>query len=141
MDRRNFLALSGLAALDLAWESTSPASAEVMSAVLKPDYTIRIAPVTVELGPGIVVKTGRRYRLFFNNDNGDSHAIHLHRHNFEIRNIGGKATAGIMKDIVNVPRRSTAEVDFVADNPGLSLFHCHMQLRVTAQFRWEKWRL
>jgi FtsP/CotA-like multicopper oxidase with cupredoxin domain len=26
-----------------------------------------------------------------------------------------------------VPQRQTVEVDFVADDPGLSLLHCHMQ--------------
>jgi FtsP/CotA-like multicopper oxidase with cupredoxin domain len=29
--------------------------------------------------------------------------------------------------IVNVPARKIVEVDFVADNPGLTLLHCHMQ--------------
>jgi FtsP/CotA-like multicopper oxidase with cupredoxin domain len=29
--------------------------------------------------------------------------------------------------VVNVPRRRTAEVEFVADNAGPSLLHCHMQ--------------
>ncbi len=83
----------------------------------------------------LLVKAGKRYRLVFNNDNGDSHPLHLHRHNFEIRKFGGKATAGIIKDIVNVPRMSTAEVDFVADQPGLSLFHCHMQMHMDFGFK------
>ena len=28
---------------------------------------------------------------------------------------------------MNAPKRETVEVDFVADDPGLSLLHCHMQ--------------
>jgi FtsP/CotA-like multicopper oxidase with cupredoxin domain len=83
----------------------------------------------------LVVEKGKRYRLVMTNDNGDSHPIHLHRHNMEITNIGGKPTAGIIKDIVNVPRRSTAEVDFVAGSPGLALFHCHMQLHMDFGFK------
>jgi FtsP/CotA-like multicopper oxidase with cupredoxin domain len=73
------------------------------------------------------VQRGKRYRLVFRNDSGDMHPMHLHRHSFELITIAGQPTAGIVKDVVNVPRRQTAEVDFVADNPGLSLLHCHMQ--------------
>jgi FtsP/CotA-like multicopper oxidase with cupredoxin domain len=40
-----------------------------------------------------------------------------------------------MKDIVNVTRFSNAEVDFVANHPGLSLFHCHMQLHMDFGFK------
>jgi FtsP/CotA-like multicopper oxidase with cupredoxin domain len=75
----------------------------------------------------IIVDKGKRYRLVFRNDSGDMHPMHLHRHSFELARFAGKPTSGIMKDVVNVPRRQTVEVDFVADNPGLSLLHCHMQ--------------
>jgi len=84
----------------------------------------------------LVVKAGKRYRLAFNNDSGDTHPIHLHRHSFEITKFGGKPTAGIIKDIVNVPGRSNnTEVDFVANNPGPSLLHCHMQLHMDFGFK------
>ena len=36
--------------------------------------------------------------------------------------------AGLKKDVVSVGSRNTAAISFVADNPGLTLFHCHMQL-------------
>jgi len=75
----------------------------------------------------LVVQRGKRYRLVFRNESGDMHPMHLHRHSFELTNIAGNPTAGILKDVVNVPRRQTTEVDFVADNPGPSLLHCHMQ--------------
>jgi FtsP/CotA-like multicopper oxidase with cupredoxin domain len=42
--------------------------------------------------------------------------------------VAGKPMAGLMKDVVSVGSRNTAAVSFVADNPGLTLFHCHMQL-------------
>ena len=35
--------------------------------------------------------------------------------------------SGVFKEMINVPRHQSAEVDFVADDPGLTLFHCHMQ--------------
>ena len=85
--------------------------------------------------PPLLVQKGKRYRLVFHNENGDSHPLHLHRHNFEIRNIAGKPSSGIIKDIVNVARQSTAEVDFVADQTGLSLFHCHMQQHMDFGFK------
>lgn len=80
------------------------------------------------------LEKGKRYRLFFNNDSGDIHPLHLHRHKFEITEVAGKPMSGLMKDVVSVGRRSTAAVDFVADNPGLTLFHCHMQLHMDFGF-------
>ena len=41
--------------------------------------------------------------------------------------MAGKATSGVIKDSINMPRYTTAEVDFVADHPGPTLFHCHHQ--------------
>jgi FtsP/CotA-like multicopper oxidase with cupredoxin domain len=75
----------------------------------------------------LVVERGKRYRLVFRNDSGDMHPMHLHRHVFELTRFADRPTSGIMKDVVNVPPRQTVEVDFVADDPGLSLLHCHMQ--------------
>ena len=66
------------------------------------------------------VQAGRRYRLAFHNKSGDAHPIHLHRHTFEITKFRGRSTSGVLKDVINVPRYQNAEVDFVADDPGLS---------------------
>jgi FtsP/CotA-like multicopper oxidase with cupredoxin domain len=75
----------------------------------------------------LVVRRGRRYRITLRNDSGDMHPIHLHRHTFQLTNVAGKATRGVFKDVVALPPRKTATIDFVADNPGLALLHCHMQ--------------
>jgi FtsP/CotA-like multicopper oxidase with cupredoxin domain len=83
----------------------------------------------------IKVKAGKRYRIVFHNGMEDGHPVHLHRHSFELVSVGGKPTSGIVKDVVNVPRGGNAEVDFVADNPGLSLLHCHMQQHMDAGFK------
>jgi len=75
----------------------------------------------------IATEPGRRYRLAMTNKSGDNHPVHLHRHTFEVTKVGDKATAGVMKDTVNMTRFSTVEIDFVADDPGPSLLHCHHQ--------------
>jgi FtsP/CotA-like multicopper oxidase with cupredoxin domain len=74
-----------------------------------------------------VLRQGLRYRLVFHNRSDDSHPVHMHRHLFELVEINGKPTAGIQKDTVVVPAFGRAAVDLVADQPGLTLFHCHIQ--------------
>jgi FtsP/CotA-like multicopper oxidase with cupredoxin domain len=81
-----------------------------------------------------VLRHGKRYRLVFHNRSDDSHPLHLHRHNFELVEINGKPTAGIKKDTVIVPAYGRATVDLVADQPGLSLFHCHIQMHMDFGF-------
>jgi FtsP/CotA-like multicopper oxidase with cupredoxin domain len=74
-----------------------------------------------------LLRQGRRYRLVFHNRSDDSHPLHIHRHLFELVELNGKPTAGIKKDTVIVPAFGRATVDLVADQPGLTLFHCHIQ--------------
>ena len=74
-------------------------------------------------------------RLIFRNGKDDGHPMHLHRHSFEITNMAGKQTAGLVKDIVQVRPNTTVEVDFIADNPGLSLLHCHNQMHMDFGFK------
>jgi FtsP/CotA-like multicopper oxidase with cupredoxin domain len=75
-----------------------------------------------------VLQKGQRYRLILKNASDDDHPMHLHRHTFEVRRVAGSAElSGLRKDVVLVPARSTGEVEFVADNPGHTLFHCHQQ--------------
>jgi FtsP/CotA-like multicopper oxidase with cupredoxin domain len=84
--------------------------------------------------PMYTVHQGRRYRLKFRNASDDVHPLHLHRHSFELTRIGGKPTAGVMKDVVMLGGFQEVEFDFVADNPGLTLFHCHQQLHMDFGF-------
>lgn len=75
-----------------------------------------------------ILNAGQRYRLVLKNLSADDHPIHLHRHTFEVRQIDGSSELhGLNKDVVLVPAKSTAEVEFVANNPGRTLFHCHQQ--------------
>ena len=80
------------------------------------------------------LRCGGRYRLKMRNASDDIHPIHLHRHSFEPTKFAGKATSGVMKDVVMVGGYQEVEVDFVADNPGLTLFHCHQQLHMDFGF-------
>jgi FtsP/CotA-like multicopper oxidase with cupredoxin domain len=83
----------------------------------------------------LVLKPGTPYRLVFRNRTDDAHPLHLHRHLFELTEIYGKRTAGIIKDTVVVPYYGRATVDFVADQPGLTLFHCHIQHHMDYGFK------
>jgi FtsP/CotA-like multicopper oxidase with cupredoxin domain len=84
--------------------------------------------------PMYTLHEGRRYRLKLRNASDDIHPLHLHRHSFELTRIGGKRTAGVLKDVVMLGGFQELEFDFVADNPGLTLFHCHQQLHMDFGF-------
>ena len=137
----------------LVWDYTvfgnDPASTPPSA---KPDQTIDMVFEKIPSGAGkfnlfqvngkpyphdneFVLKQGARYRLVFHNRTDDAHPLHLHRHLFELVDINGKPTAGIMKDTVIVPYYGRATVDFTADQPGLSLFHCHIQQHMDFGFK------
>ena len=80
------------------------------------------------------LKQGKRYRLRMRNASDDIHPIHLHRHSFELTKYAGAPMAGVLKDVVMVGGYQEVEVDFTADNPGLTLFHCHQQLHMDFGF-------
>jgi FtsP/CotA-like multicopper oxidase with cupredoxin domain len=82
----------------------------------------------------LMVKQGRRYRVLFRNATGDQHPMHLHRHSFEVTRIGDQPMSGLMKDVVNVLPLQEVAVDFLADNPGDALLHCHQQLHMDNGF-------
>ena len=84
--------------------------------------------------PSFHLHEGKRYRLRMRNASDDIHPIHLHRHTFELTRIAGQATSGVMKDVVMVGGYQEVEVEFVADNPGMTLFHCHQQLHMDFGF-------
>ena len=82
----------------------------------------------------ISVKEGFRYRLAFDNRSEEAHPVHLHRHTFELKSVAGTATSGVYKDVVVVPPKSVMEVEFIANNPGKTLFHCHQQMHMDYGF-------
>jgi FtsP/CotA-like multicopper oxidase with cupredoxin domain len=122
------------------------------STVATPDATIDMVFTKIPSGAGrfnawlvngkryphdqeFVLKHGARYRLNFRNQTDDAHPLHLHRHSFELVDFNGKKTSGILKDTVIVPYYGRATVDFTADQPGLSFFHCHIQQHMDYGFK------
>jgi FtsP/CotA-like multicopper oxidase with cupredoxin domain len=99
------------------------------------EWTINGAAFSMErMVPMFRLQRGKRYRLRMRNASDDIHPVHLHRHSFELTRIGGKATSGIIKDVVMLGGYQELEVDFAANNPGRSLFHCHQQLHMDFGF-------
>ncbi len=86
------------------------------------------APATFHL------RQGKRYRIRMRNASDDIHPVHLHRHSFELTKLAGTSTTGVLKDVVMLGGYQIYEIDFVADNPGLTLFHCHQQLHMDFGF-------
>lgn len=84
--------------------------------------------------PNFHLHEGKRYRIRMKNASDDIHPIHLHRHTFEVTRIAGEATSGLMKDVIMLGGYQEAEIDFVANNPGMTLFHCHQQLHMDFGF-------
>ena len=84
--------------------------------------------------PAFHVKEGKRYRIRMRNASDDIHPVHLHRHTFELTRYAGQPTSGIFKDVVMVNGYQEVEIDFQANNPGLTLFHCHQQLHMDFGF-------
>ncbi len=75
-----------------------------------------------------VLHRGQRYRLLFQNESLDDHPVHLHRHLFELCHLPAAGeTRGIFKDTVLVDAKTQLAVEFTADDPGNTLFHCHQQ--------------
>ncbi|HVN01919.1 MAG TPA: multicopper oxidase domain-containing protein [Caulobacteraceae bacterium] len=86
------------------------------------------------MAPMFELQRGRRYRLRMANASDDIHPVHLHRHSFELTRIARAPTAGVIKDVVMLGGYQRLDVDFVADNPGRTLFHCHQQLHMDFGF-------
>ncbi len=126
--------------------ATAPAPDETFEMIFRKDnaaeegfnrWTINgvAYPMANEMAPAqFHLKQGKRYRIRMRNASDDIHPIHLHRHSFELTNWAGTPTAGILKDVVMVGGYQEVAVDFVANNPGLTLFHCHQQLHMDYGF-------
>jgi FtsP/CotA-like multicopper oxidase with cupredoxin domain len=98
-------------------------------------WTINGAAFSMEKMASIFhLRFGKRYRLLMRNASDDIHPMHLHRHSFELTRFAGKPTAGVLKDVVLVGPYQEVEVEFTADQPGLTLFHCHMQVHMDFGF-------
>jgi FtsP/CotA-like multicopper oxidase with cupredoxin domain len=79
------------------------------------------------LDPMLTLERGRSYVLSLVNDTAWPHPMHLHGHSFRVTARNGESTRlKEWQDTVLVPPRESAEIAFVADNPGDWMFHCHI---------------
>lgn len=85
------------------------------------DYRWFINGRTFDEREPLRMKEGERIRLRFNNMTGMFHPMHLHGHTFQVNADGG----GPRKDTLVVKPGETLSVDFLGDNPGDWLMHCH----------------
>jgi iron transport multicopper oxidase len=89
-----------------------------------------------------MLKAGQVVEIIVNNNDKGKHPFHLHGHNFQVvsrsdDNAGSfNGTVGDNDDTPEIPmRRDTVvlkpngnlRLRFVADNPGIWLFHCHIE--------------
>ena len=83
--------------------------------------------------PLLRAAAGETVRIAMINDTAWPHAMHLHGHHFGT--VGADGGIGPLRDTILVDRGETADVAFVADNPGDWLLHCHMLGHAAAGMR------
>jgi FtsP/CotA-like multicopper oxidase with cupredoxin domain len=68
------------------------------------------------------VSRNAHVRFVITNNSAQIHPMHLHGHFFQVNNGTGN---GPMKDTLTLTPSQKYSVDWIADNPGLWVFHCH----------------
>lgn len=77
--------------------------------------------------PMLTIRRGQTAVMNLRNDTSWWHPIHLHGHSFRVITRNGKPTEHKeWQDTVLMPPQETAEIAFVADNPGDWMLHCHI---------------
>ena len=94
----------------------------------------------VDMPPLLTFERGRTQVLSLRNDTAFPHPMHLHGFAFRVLSRNGRPNPRReWLDTVLLERDETAELAFVADNPGDWLFHCHilehMEAGMNAVFR------
>ncbi|MFB5190140.1 multicopper oxidase family protein [Alicyclobacillus fastidiosus] len=76
--------------------------------------------LTVKVGQDVVVR-------LVNNTAQCYHAMHLHGYTFRVVAQDGHALAKpISENVISLAPAETADIEFVANNPGMWMFHCHI---------------
>lgn len=80
-------------------------------------------------------KVGERVRLRLINIGQTIHPMHLHGYHFRIVGTDGVPVEGppLVKDTLSIAPGERYDLEFLADNPGTWLFHCHILAHVTNQ--------
>ncbi len=99
-----------------------------------------IAAHRIDMPPLLTFERGRTQVLTLRNDTAFPHPMHLHAFAFRVLSRTGRPNPRReWLDTVLLERDETAELAFVADNPGDWLFHCHilehMEAGMNAVFR------
>lgn len=88
----------------------------------KMPYTWTLGGTTDAKGEDIRIERGQKVRFAMRNETMMPHPMHLHGHSFRPVLDGG---AGPLKDTILVAPHQEVAIDFLADNPGTWMFHCH----------------
>jgi len=77
--------------------------------------------------PLLTMKLGRSYLFTIRNDTAWWHPIHLHGYSFRVLSRNGSPVPYRQwADTILMPPKETADIAFVADNPGDWMLHCHV---------------
>lgn len=108
-------------------------------------YTVLTAPAQYQNDPTIygtgsnpyILPYGSIVEIDISNHDDRAHPFHLHGHAFQViyRSDAGDLFPGLQdtpsipmkRDVITVYGQGTATIRFVADNPGIQLFHCHTE--------------
>lgn len=74
------------------------------------------------------IRYGEKVRLRLGNISMDSHPMHFHGHDFSVTAVDGNAIpspARLKRNTINVAPGETWNIEFLANNPGNWVFHCH----------------
>jgi iron transport multicopper oxidase len=86
-----------------------------------------------------VLPYGAVVEITIDNHDDAAHPFHLHGHNFQVIDrssfgnmfpSSGPYSTPMRRDTIQVQSQGYAVIRFVADNPGISLFHCHIEWHV-----------
>lgn len=77
----------------------------------------------------LLVEKGDKVRIRLGNIVHMAHPIHIHGHQFEVTASDGnsiKREARMLKNTINVASGEVWDIEFMANNPGIWPFHCHI---------------
>ncbi|KAF8855141.1 hypothetical protein BDZ45DRAFT_676433 [Acephala macrosclerotiorum] len=111
------------------------------TAMYGPAADINNAAIYGQQSNPIVLPYGAVVELTLSNHDSFAHPFHLHGHNFQVvgRDPGGAnfpinipSGPPMRRDTVLMMADGSVTIRFVADNPGVTLFHCHIEWHVEA---------
>jgi FtsP/CotA-like multicopper oxidase with cupredoxin domain len=73
----------------------------------------------------LTVRDGDRVRVNLFNMSMEDHPMHLHGQTFQVVSIGRQSVDGPLRDTLTIRPMESYAIEFVANNPGRWLFHCH----------------